>query len=41
MHDTNFLSQTVLLFGAAIVVAWLFGRPRRAPSDETAEGARS
>lgn len=31
MHDTNFLSQTVLLFGAAIVVAWLF-RVVRAPA---------
>lgn len=31
MHDTNFLTQTVLLFGAAIVVAWLF-RVLRAPA---------
>ncbi len=31
MHGTNFLSQTVLLFGAAIAVAWLF-RVVRAPA---------
>ena len=31
MHDTDFLSQTVLLFGAALVVAWLF-RVVRAPA---------
>jgi CPA2 family monovalent cation:H+ antiporter-2 len=31
MHDTHFLSQTVLLFGAAIAVAWLF-RVVRAPA---------
>lgn len=31
MHDTNFLTQTVLLFGAALVVAWFF-RVVRAPA---------
>ena len=31
MHDTTFLAQTVLLFGAALTSAWLF-RVLRAPS---------
>lgn len=31
MHDTSFLNQTVLLFGAALFVAWLF-RVVRAPA---------